>query len=73
MRRETLANLHDAFTDTGHALLLAMVGVALLADRVVGAPRSPANVAIGIAFVVVAVLLLLDAWGFLRPRWVPPA
>jgi hypothetical protein len=69
MRRPTLQEAHDAIEETGYALRLALVGVALLAGRMVDVVRSPANVAVGVGFLVAAGLLLLDACGRLAARW----
>jgi hypothetical protein len=69
MRRWTPHPLAAAFSEVGHALLLAMVGAAVLADRVVGVVRSPANVAVGAGMIVAAVLILLDVLGLVRGRW----
>ena len=69
MRRPTLHELHEVIEGTGHAMLLALVAVALLAGRMVDVVRSAANVAIGIGFLVAAGLLLLEAFGRLPAKW----
>ena len=69
MSRPARANLAESITFAGHALLWAMAGVAILADRVVGVARTPANVAVGIGMIIGAVLLVLDAFGLVPPRW----
>ena len=62
-------NRTDSILFAGHALMWAMVGVAILLDRVVGVPRTPANVAVGIGAIVTAVLLVMGEFEWLPPRW----
>jgi len=69
MRCNGWRRLYEAAEDTGHALLLAIVGAALLAGWVVDVARTPANVVIGVGFLLAAALLVLGAMGRLPGRW----
>jgi len=67
--RRAASNLAQSITFAGHALMLAIVGVAILMDHVVGVAPTRANAAVGIGMILSSALLVMDAFDLLTPAW----
>ena len=57
------------FVDTSDAIVVCILGIALLAGKIRGVVLGPINICVGISTIISAILLLLEDLQVLRGRW----
>lgn len=57
------------FVDTSDAIVVCILGVALLAGKIRGVVMGPLSICIGVSTIISAILLLLEDLQVLRGRW----